>query len=72
MTQLATNCGATRHIASRKSLISRLFMAWHLSRQRARLTDLDDAILRDIGLTRAQAAAESRRAFWDVPATWKR
>jgi len=43
-----------------------------IRRQRRQLRDLDDAMLADLGLTRAQAEAESRRAAWDVPATWRR
>lgn len=41
-----------------------------LSRQRRRLAQLDAAQLRDIGLTREQAADEARRYFWDAPAHW--
>ncbi|WP_206050280.1 DUF1127 domain-containing protein [Oceaniglobus ichthyenteri] len=41
-------------------------------RQRAQLRELDDAILYDLGLSRAEIEAESRRALWDVPANWRR
>ncbi|WP_297772492.1 DUF1127 domain-containing protein [uncultured Roseovarius sp.] len=37
---------------------------WH---QRRALRSLDDAALEDLGLTRREAWAESRRAFWDLP-----
>ena len=43
-----------------------------LRRTRAQLALLDDHLLRDIGLTRAEAAAEGARAPWDVPAHWRR
>ena len=43
-----------------------------MQRSRARLADLDDHLLRDIGLTRGQAAAESERSGWDVPDHWLR
>jgi uncharacterized protein YjiS (DUF1127 family) len=33
-------------------------------RQRASLAALDDHMLRDIGLTRADAEAEAAKAFW--------
>ncbi len=33
-------------------------------RQRVHLSDLDARALRDIGVTRADAIRESRRAFW--------
>lgn len=39
--------------------------------QRQVLRKLDCAALRDIGLTRAQADAESKRSFWDAPTTWR-
>lgn len=40
-------------------------------RQRQVLKNLDDRMLRDIGLTRAQALAESRRPVWDAPESWR-
>jgi uncharacterized protein YjiS (DUF1127 family) len=43
-----------------------------VQRQRARLATLDDRMLRDIGLTRAEAEAEATRPAWDVPSNWKR
>lgn len=42
------------------------------ARQRRRLAELDDALLRDIGLTRQDALAEARRPVWDVPQSWLR
>lgn len=56
---------------SRPSLMSRLKAAIGLSRQRARLAQLDDATLRDIGITRAEAMHEAKRAFWDAPDNWR-
>lgn len=46
--------------------------ALSLRRQRSRLADLDDRILRDIGITRAEAEAEANRPVWDVPPGWRR
>jgi uncharacterized protein DUF1127 len=40
-------------------------------RQRRQLSQLDDAALNDIGLTRTEANAEARRPFWDAPETWR-
>lgn len=42
-----------------------LLAAWHgrLSERRA-LADLDDRMLRDIGITRAQASAETGKPIW--------
>jgi uncharacterized protein YjiS (DUF1127 family) len=34
--------------------------------QRAALNDLDDYLLRDIGITRAEAQAETRKLFWQA------
>ena len=34
------------------------------ARQRRQLAELDDYMLRDIGLTRADVASEIRKAFW--------
>lgn len=41
-----------------------------LHHQRRQLAKLDDAALRDIGVTRAEAFAESSRPFWDAPSHW--
>ena len=56
---------------SRPSLLSFLFRAGQVRRQRAHLSNLDDHMLRDIGLTREEVAAESRRVVWDVPQNWR-
>ncbi len=34
------------------------------AKQRSRLADLDDRLLADIGITRAEAEAEARKWFW--------
>ncbi|GGW37808.1 hypothetical protein GCM10011452_27860 [Gemmobacter lanyuensis] len=49
-------------------LLSRL----GLGRSRRRLAELDTHLLRDIGLSRAQADAESERPIWDAPSHWTR
>lgn len=54
----------------RPSLFAILASAIGLRRQRARLAQLDDAALRDIGLTRAEALREARRPLWDAPDNW--
>ena len=53
------------------SPIRRLRQWSSLSRQRAALATLDDAALRDLGLTRAEARAEAARPFWDAPDHWR-
>ncbi|MFZ1469653.1 MAG: DUF1127 domain-containing protein [Paracoccaceae bacterium] len=42
-----------------------------LRRQRTRLAQLDDRILRDIGVTPYQAWVEANRPSWDPPAHWR-
>lgn len=39
--------------------------------QRRALAVLDDRMLADVGLTRAQALRECERAVWDSPAHWR-
>ncbi len=40
---------------------------WQLAEQRQRLAMLDDAALKDLGLSRADVIQESERSFWDDP-----
>ena len=43
----------------------RVPLAWiERSRQRRALAELDDRLLRDIGLTRAEARVEATQPFW--------
>lgn len=58
--------------AERAHPLRRLLSAVALHRSRHRLVELDDHLLRDIGLTRGQAAAEAERSSWDVPDHWLR
>lgn len=51
-------------------LSNRLLAASALRRSRHSLRHLDDHLLRDIGLTRAEALSEAERAPWDAPAHW--
>lgn len=43
----------------------------NVARTRKQMAQLDDHILRDIGLTRDEAEAEAARPVWDVPPHWK-
>jgi uncharacterized protein YjiS (DUF1127 family) len=52
-------------------LLARLRAALAVQAQRRRLADLDDARLADLGLSRAEVAAEVARPVWDVPAGWR-
>ncbi len=58
--------------ARRKPLLHRLFAALALGRSRRRLGELDDHMLRDLGLTRAEARREADRSIWDAPEHWLR
>ncbi len=54
----------------RAGLFQRLARALQLTKQRQDLAALSDAQLQDIGRTRAEAEAESKRAPWDAPRHW--
>lgn len=58
-------CPHTRRRASLLDLLA-------LVRQRRKLADLDEAALRDIGVTRKEAQEEAKRPAWDVPHHWIR
>ena len=52
-------------------LPARLAAASALARSRKSLALLDAHLLRDIGLTSAEARAEADRPVWDAPLHWK-
>lgn len=64
---------SSRPAASRPAFSFLTALGHHLSvwRQRQALKTLDDARLKDLGLSRAEADAEARRAIWDAPETWR-
>jgi len=68
---LAKGHTARRPAGVFSGLFANLIAMAMVRRQRRQLRDLDDAILADLGLTRAEAEAESQRAAWDVPAKWR-
>jgi uncharacterized protein YjiS (DUF1127 family) len=47
------------------SLVLRLLRWQELARQRRALAAMDDHMLKDIGLSRADARREAERPFWD-------
>ncbi len=57
--------------AALSRLPTRLLAASRLARSRQALHRLDDHLLADIGLTRAEALSESGRPPWDAPTHWK-
>jgi uncharacterized protein YjiS (DUF1127 family) len=56
---------------SRAGVLQRFRDAWALARQRRALDALEDHLLDDIGLTRADVAREIARPMWDVPGHWR-
>ncbi len=71
MTSLTTGTTAHRPMLRRKTgwaKIAGLFAFW---RSRSALADLDDALLKDIGLTHGDVREELRRSSWDVPTAWR-
>lgn len=68
-TQGLTSAGATFHRPRSAAALARKAMSVLLSwgdrgRQRHALTELDEHLLRDIGLTRYQARIEALKPFW--------
>jgi uncharacterized protein YjiS (DUF1127 family) len=58
---------ARRRFNGRFAAACSLLAAWiERTRQRSALTSLEDHMLRDIGITRADAARESRKPFWNA------
>ena len=57
--------GAGRLRAGLSRVVSRLLDGHELARQRQALAALDDHMLKDIGLSRADARCEAERPFWD-------
>lgn len=54
-----------------KSFFTHVALGYSALQQRRALERLDDAALNDIGVTREEATAESRRWAWDVPDHWR-
>jgi uncharacterized protein YjiS (DUF1127 family) len=54
-----------------RGVLSALLAYGSLARSRRALARLDDRLLRDIGLTRADAEAEAERPRWDAPPHWR-
>ncbi len=63
---------ASRRATARPHPVSRLLGVMALRRSRLRLADLDDYLLRDVGLTRNEARCESERTSWNAPDHWLR
>lgn len=59
-------------VPPRRSVLKLVLAALALRRSRLRLRDLDAHLLRDIGLSPAEAACEAQRPAWDAPDHWLR
>jgi uncharacterized protein YjiS (DUF1127 family) len=68
---MATLVGPALAPHRNRSLGARLWAAYDLGRTRARLRELPDHMLEDIGVTRSEAEKESHGRSWDVPAWWR-
>jgi len=56
---------------TRPGFFGTLFQRMLLQRQRQRLAELPDHLLKDVGLTRETAAREANRPAWDAPAHFR-
>jgi uncharacterized protein YjiS (DUF1127 family) len=57
---------APTRIARRAGIAARLAMAWRFISTRRHLREMDDRMLKDIGISRSQANFEATRPVWDV------
>jgi uncharacterized protein YjiS (DUF1127 family) len=65
---LATLTGQMRRLSPLRRWVGMIT----LRRSRHRLGQLDDHLLRDIGIHPDHARIEAARPIWDVPPTWRR
>ncbi|NIZ10472.1 DUF1127 domain-containing protein [Pseudooceanicola sp. HF7] len=54
-----------------KSLFGRVMLMMGIHRERRALHHLDEALLRDIGISPEEARRESARPAWDAPNRWR-
>lgn len=62
-----TALGNDRAFGGLRAVARQLRRWWQLAEQRRRLARLDDAALKDLGLSRADVQQETERPFWDDP-----
>ncbi len=56
--------GLARAPMSLLKLLAQALVRWRRQRQRTSLLQLDDRMLRDMGISRLEAERESRKPFW--------
>lgn len=73
MTATTRDCTPLLAPAPRRTLnpFAWFFMVFTAWKQRRRLAELDDHLLKDIGLNPMDAKAEAARPLWDVPPGWR-
>ncbi|PJI84998.1 uncharacterized protein YjiS (DUF1127 family) [Yoonia maricola] len=59
------------HRAKPRSFWAKVNGLFALRRQRNQLAQLNDHMLHDIGVSRSEAIAESRKTSWDAPDHWR-
>lgn len=60
--------GLWRHLMRAARHAGGVLRRWHeLARERRQLAELDERMLKDLGLSRADAEREAGRPFWEVP-----
>ncbi len=69
-TQTLTHAPSSRR-SDRASLVETLLQMGGTYRQRRALARLNDAQLRDIGITAEAALSEAARPIWDIPGYWR-
>ncbi|MCG6901231.1 MAG: DUF1127 domain-containing protein [Rhodobacter sp.] len=72
MTYQCNTYSAPAHRIAGTGFFARIKLAHAAWRQRINLSRLDDAALKDIGVTRFEAQQEISRPVWDVPSHWLR
>ncbi len=56
--------GAASYLPGAPGILARLLDAWERNTQRRQLAELDDRLLRDIGISRDDARLEAAKRFW--------
>jgi len=70
VTHTSATCATKTHTGH--GLLARIIGMIAIRRQRNALKNLDDHLLRDIGLTRDEAEIEAEKPLWDAPHYWSK
>ena len=71
MNSTRCDCAKGSRRCRKTPLIRLISLAFSVRRSRRALGRLDEAALRDTGLTRHEAESEANRPIWDVPRNWR-